>query len=447
MELIYPNEPKARFIESNFEIDNLKLWGTFGAHDPSIFKDDDIYYVFSTDVLEKNIMKPAIQVRMSKDLINWEYIGTAVDKVPKLAYEWTKSKGVWAPEVIKINGKYYLYYCASTFGKTRSCIGLLKSNSINGPWIDTGIVIKTDFNDNRNAIDPNLILDKEGRLWMAYGSFWTGIYIVELNKYTGKLLIESDIGKQIACRNHFVDGAIEGPYIVYNIEFDKYYLFASYDSLSADYNIRVGRSDNIDGPYLDINGIEMTDINVENHNYVGNKIIGSYRFIKSHGWLAPGHNTVLNDNEKYYLVHHIRKADNPNNFYMNIRKLFWSEDGWPMTSPERYAGEIEQEIKEYLLPGNWETIILYRDINRIIDSKKVYFSNYKSISGDLNGNWIFYEKDNIEIQLWIANKIEIFKGKISTAWDWESNNPTIILTAINEIGISLWGKKQINRNQ
>lgn len=445
MEIIYPNEPKARFIEANFESNDLKLWGTFGAHDPSIFKDNDFYYVFSTDVLEKDLINPAIQIRRSKDLIEWEYVGSAVDKVPESAYKWTKAEGVWAPEVIKVDDRYYLYYCASTFGKTRSCIGLLTSNSINGPWIDEGIVIKTDFNDNRNAIDPNLILDKTNRLWMSYGSFWTGIYIVELDKYTGKPINENDIGKQIATRSHLVDGAIEGPYIVYNIKFDKYYLFVSYDSLFADYNIRVGRADNIEGPYTDINGTDMTDINVENHNYVGNKIVGSYRFTNSNGWLAPGHNSVLNDNEKYYLVHHIRKADNPNKFYMNIRKVFWTDDGWPLVSPERYAGEIEQEIKEYSLPGSWEFIILYRDINRIIDAKKVKLNKDKSISGDLIGNWRFNKNDNIEIQLIIANELEIFKGKISTAWDWELNNPTMILTAINEIGISLWGKNQINK--
>lgn len=440
MKLKYPNEPKVRFIENNFEKNNLKLWGTFGAHDPSIFKDNDSYYVFSTDVLEKNLINPAIQIRKSKDLINWEYIGSVVDKIPISAYEWTKADTVWAPEIIKVYNKYYLYYCASTFGKTRSCIGLLKSESINGPWEDKGIVIKTDFEDNRNAIDPNLIFDKEGRLWMAYGSFWSGIYIIELSKVTGKPILENDIGKQIACRSHLVDGAIEGAYIVYNVEFDKYYLFVSYDSLFSDYNIRVGRSDNIYGPYLDINGVEMTNINVENHNYVGNKILGGYRFKDSPGFIAPGHNSILNDNEKYYLVHHIRRADNPNKFYMNIRKIFWTKEGWPMVSPERYAGEEEQDIQKYQVLGEWEIIIFYRDLNRVIDSKTIFIKKDNTIYGNFKGSWDLIEKNIIKIELNIANKIESFSGKLSVAWDWELNKPTIVLTAINDIGISLWGK-------
>ena len=439
--MIFPKEPKVRYIESDSNNDHIKELGTFGAHDPSIFKDGDYYYVFSTDVLDKDFTKPSIQIRKSKDLINWEYVGNAVDKVPKEAYEWTKAEGVWAPEVIKVKDEYYLYYCASTFGKTRSCIGLLKSKSLNGPWIDEGIIIKTDFNDNKNAIDPNLVYDKNGQLWMSYGSFWTGIYIVKINNDTGKLLDYNYFGKQIASRSHLVDGAIEGPYIVYNIKFDKYYLFVSYDSLFADYNVRVARADNIDGPYVDINGIEMTDINVVNPNYVGNKIIGGYRFKDSHGWIGPGHNSVLNDNEKYYLVHHIRAANNPMKFYMNVRKVFWTEDGWPMVSPERYAGEVEQEIDEYFLKGEWETIILYRDLNRVIDSKLIKLNLNNSISGDFEGSWLLYEKDSIEICLKVADKIEKFKGKVNVAWDWELNNPTIVLTAINDIGVSLWGKR------
>lgn len=441
MKLKYPNEPKVREVELNFNKNDLDLWGTFGAHDPSIFKDNDFYYVFSTDVLEKDLINPAIQMRKSKDLINWEYVGNVVNKVPLIAYEWTRADGIWAPEVIKVENKYYLYYCASVFGKTRSCIGLLESDSINGPWKDNGIVIKTDFKDNRNAIDPNLILDKEGRLWMAYGSFWNGIYILELNRDTGKPKFKNDFGKQIACRSHLVDGAIEGAYITYNSIFNKYYLFVSYDSLFSDYNIRVGRSDSIEGPYVDINGVEFTNINVENPNYVGNKIIGGYRFKNSSGFISPGHNSVLNDEENYYLVHHIRNAENHNKFYLNIRRIFWTDGGWPIVSPERYAGEEYQEIKKCEILGDWEIIILYRDLNRIIDSKSIVIKDNNTILGDFNGLWSSNQKDKIKIELNIANKKEVFSGNMSVAWDWEFNKPTIIITAINDIGISLWGKR------
>ncbi|MBD7915735.1 arabinan endo-1,5-alpha-L-arabinosidase [Clostridium sp. Sa3CUN1] len=441
MKLKYPNEPKVREVELNFNKNDLDLWGTFGAHDPSIFKDNDFYYVFSTDVLEKDLINPAIQMRKSKDLINWEYVGNVVNKVPLIAYEWTRADGIWAPEVIKVENKYYLYYCASVFGKTRSCIGLLESDSINGPWKDNGIVIKTDFKDNRNAIDPNLILDKEGRLWMAYGSFWNGIYILELNRDTGKPKFKNDFGKQIACRSHLVDGAIEGAYITYNSIFNKYYLFVSYDSLFSDYNIRVGRSDSIEGPYVDINGVEFTNINVENPNYVGNKIIGGYRFKNSSGFISPGHNSVLNDEENYYLVHHIRNAENHNKFYLNIRRIFWTDGGWPIVSPERYAGEEYQEIKKCEILGDWEIIILYRDLNRIIDSKSIVIKDNNTILGDFNGLWSLNQKDKIKIELNIANKKEVFSGNMSVAWDWEFNKPTIIITAINDIGISLWGKR------
>ena len=440
--MIYPNEPKIREIELKYDKKDLKTWGSFGAHDPSIFKDENYYYVFSTDVIEENLITPAIQIRRSKDLINWEYIGSVLENIPKDAYEWTNASLVWAPEVIKVNDEYYLYYCVSTFGKTRSCIGLLKSKSIEGPWIDEGIVIKTDFDSDRNAIDPNLVYDRNGELWMSYGSFWTGIYIINLDKYTGKPKKPYDMGKQIASRSHRVDGAIEGPYIVYNIKYNKYYLFVSYDSLFADYNIRVGRADNIEGPYIDINGIEMTNINTENPNYVGNKVMGGYRFRDHQGFIAPGHNSILNDCENYYIVHHIRECNNPFNFFMNIRKIFWSDDGWPLISPERYSGEIEQEIEEYYISGEWEFIILYRDLNRVIDSKLVSLNHNKSITLDYEGNWDYYNKDNIKINIKLESKEESFKGKISVAWDWELNKETLVITAMNNEGLTLWGKKR-----
>ena len=146
----------------------------------------------------------------------------------------------------------------------------------------------------------------------------------------------------------------------------------------------------------------------------------------------------LEEFEKKYKNLH---SDNTNKFYMNIRKLFWTEEGWPITSPERYAGEIEQEIEEHKIPGEWEFIILYRDLNRVIDSKTVILDMNESISGEFTGTWNFNRKDNIEIKLNIINKIECFTGKISVAWDWELSKPTIILTGINNIGIPLFGKR------
>ncbi len=205
----YPKEPKIKDLEYRNDLDINVNIGSLGAHDPSIFKDNDEYYVFSTDTNIVKNMKIAIQVRKSTDLINWTYQGELLSNIPEKAKFWTGAKGIWAPEVIKVKNQYYLYYCASSFGKNKSCIGLLKSNSLEGVWKDYGIVLKTDNGDDRNAIDPNLVYDKHGRLWLVYGSFWSGIYIVELDENTGKIKRDGDLGIQIASRNYCVEGAVE----------------------------------------------------------------------------------------------------------------------------------------------------------------------------------------------------------------------------------------------
>lgn len=437
----YPKEPKTKDLEYDSSLKLCKDIGALGAHDPSIFKDGDMYYVFSTDTDIIEGMKVAVQVRKSRDLINWTYEGTVLDDVPTCAKLWTKAKGIWAPEVIKVKDKYYLYYCASTFGKNRSCIGLLKSDSLSGPWQDCGIVLKTDNGDDRNAIDPNLIYDKYRQLWLAYGSFWSGIYIVKLDETTGKIKEEGDMGIKIASRSYCVEGAVEGAYIIYNKIYDKYYLFVSYDSLSSDYNIRVGRADNIEGPYVDINGVLMTNTKYINPNHVGNKIMGGYRFGGKHGFIGPGHNSVLNDNGDFYIVHHIRKEDKTKCFYMHVRKILWSRNDWPMVSPERYAGETDQAIKKNLIVGLWEIIILYPDTNRIINSNIYNFIDSGNILGQYKGEFLLEKKNDIKLKLFIHEKYEVYEGKVMPAWDWEENNETLIITAINEKGVALWGKR------
>lgn len=440
--VVFPEDPKQGELKDISIINKSSEWGALGAHDPSVFKDGDTYYVFSTDARVGGIPTPGIQVRKSKDMINWKYVGTAIDGVPLEAKEWSNAEGIWAPEMTKIGDEYYLYYCASSFGKNKSYIGLLKSKFIEGPWKDQGVVIKSNYSDNKNALDPNIVYDRDGQMWMSYGSFWNGIYLVRLDKETGKPVDDNDMGINIARRDSSVSGAVEGPYIIYNNEQDKYYLFVSYDSLSEDYNIRVGRADNIEGPYLDINGNEMTDTTSFNPNDIGNKIAGGYKFGEGQGWMAPGHNSVLNDNGEYYIYHHVRLEESPDWFYLNVRKIVWSKDGWPMLSPERYSGEKEQKIESKAIAGEWETIIQDKNINTVIPSTKYTFtSNGKIKNENQSGKWNLTEDNIITITLPNNNGEEAeYQGQVLPAWDWENNKRTLVFTAIDKTGIAVWGK-------
>ena len=439
--MIFPTEPYLEKLYDTAVRNDPKAWGGFNAHDPSIFKEGDTYYVFSTDTAIERV-SAGVQIRKSIDLINWTFVGQVLDGVPAAAYEWTGARGLWAPDLIKVGDTYYLYYCASQFGKNRSFIGFATSKSITGPWEDQGEVLKTDHGDPVNAIDPNVQFDTAGNLWMCYGSFWSGISVLQLDKATGKPL-QSGFGKLIAGRHRSVEGAIEGPYIIYHPLFRKYYLFVSYDSLFKDYNVRVGRSDRIDGPYVDSNGVELTET-AGAPWAVGNKILGGYKFGKTPGWIAPGHNSILNDNGNYYIVHHARGDEDPHWHYLHVRKMLWTNDGWPLISPERYAGETEQSVVPEVLPGNWEVLFLLKANNQQLVSYPLRFLRDGVIDdGTGISRWRFTAKNNLILTFYDQKtKLStIYESRILPSWDWENYRPTLVFTGIGPRGVAIWGKK------
>lgn len=219
--LVFPEKPVQYPMYDTASINAESEWHTMNMHDPSIYKDGDTYYTFSTDIkvgAGGEPLRPGIMVRRSKDLISWDWRGYALDGIPAEAKAWTKATNLWAPDVFKMGNTFYLYYAASTFGTNKSMIGLVTSDSITGPWVDQGAVIKTAPGDEANAIDPNPRFDAEGKPWLAYGSFFGGIYLVRLDEHTGKVL-QGEKPVLLARRDRStVAGAVEAPYIVYQPE-------------------------------------------------------------------------------------------------------------------------------------------------------------------------------------------------------------------------------------
>lgn len=420
-------------------IKDESLWTIENVHDPAIYKDGEWYYVFSTDAQINGPFKPGIQIRKSRDLLNWQWVGRAFSEIPEDAKEWTGAGGLWAPEITKYGDTYYLYYSASQFGKNQSFIGVATSKQIEGPWEDQGEVIKTKQGPGPNAIDLNITFDKKGEPWMVYGSFFDGIYLKRIDAQTGKPL-ETGQGKQIARRHISVEGAIEGPFILYHPQQDYYYLFVSYDSLSSNYNIRVARSKEIEGPYVDINGNKMTNTTLP-PNDVGMKILGGYKFSGGHGWTAPGHNSILKDGEEYYIVHHARTESYKGHF-LHIRKLVWTLDGWPLALPERYAGETEEPIDLDELYGDWEYVYLDRNDNLQIESRTCTLSKRmedsvnvrKAENSDIHFILSHLQNDEVEIV--------IVKG-----WDWENWHVTYVFSGKDASGNVFIGKKVKNNGK
>lgn len=446
-EVVFPENPAATAMYDTTVLHNEAKWTVNNAHDPGIIKTDQGYYVFSTDVKVGGEPKPGIMVRKSEDLIHWNWVDYALPGIPQTALDWTGATNLWAPDIVKHGDGYRLYYSASTFGSKQSMIGMAVSDNIEGPWTDQGEVIRTKADDPLNAIDPNIITDSDGAMWMVYGSFFGGIHIIELDPETGKPK-EEGFGKMIAARDMVTeDGAVEGPYIVYNEKFKKYYLFVSYDSLFEDYNVRVGRSDSITGPYVDFNGRDMADTAFEPQFEVGTKLIGGYKFGEEEGWIAPGHNSVLNDGGNYYLVHHARGESDKNWSYLHVRKILWTEEGWPVVSPERYAGEKEQNIPERMLAGEWERIEHDPFTDGQVESDKLTLLGKGKLTGSKgNGTWTFDGKRTLTLNWEDPAEGE---GRTETvqvlpSWDWEKGVSTLVFTGLDDRGIAIWGK-QITR--
>ncbi|WP_310139619.1 arabinan endo-1,5-alpha-L-arabinosidase [Paenibacillus amylolyticus] len=442
----FPAEPQDTVLYDNSILDDESRWTVNNAHDPAIIKTDQGYYVYSTDVRVAGEAKPGVMVRKSEDLINWTWVGQALPGIPQEALDWTGAVNLWAPDVTKVGDTYRMYYSASTFGSTRSAIGLQTATSPEGPWKDEGLVVSTSENeqDKLNAIDANPVLDADGNSWMVYGSFFDGIYIAPLDPDTGKFK-EEGYGTRIAARDRATEeGAVEGPYIIYHPEFKKYYLFVSYDSLFEDYNVRVARADSITGPYTDINGMNMLDTDHLPQYEIGTKVVGGYRFTEGEGWVAPGHNSVLQDGDDYYIVHHARGETDKNWPYLHVRKMLWTKAGWPVVSPERYAGETVQDIPKSYISGEWEGMELDPSVDGQVQASPFTLQrNGKVTSENDSGTWTFDGKHTLTIE-WKernSNGASTEELQLLPSWDWELSKPTLVVTGLNDRGIAVWGKQ------
>ncbi|WP_125767645.1 arabinan endo-1,5-alpha-L-arabinosidase [Lapidilactobacillus wuchangensis] len=349
-------------------------WGLIGVHDPTIVKDQDKYYLFSTDTAVDGKPTAGAQIRVSADLQHWQYLRTALPGVPAVARQWSQASGLWAPEVKKVGTKFLMYYSASTFGSRTSCIGLATADRAAGPWQDQGLVVKTNGQQHgQNAIDANLIADRNGDYWLVYGSFFGGIYIVAIDAKTGFTKVANDEGTQIAQRpSRAQDGAIEGCFIQYQSDQDYYYLFMSYDSLTWSYHVRVARSREITGPYVDFKSNSVIYPEGTDYGQIGTKILGSYQFAEHYPWVAPGHNSIFTDDQQQFMVHHVRDHALQNSSYGFIRKLYWLNNGWPVVSPNFYhPGEQQIQLEQNINEQQTGEIIRWPATSELIPSHQV----------------------------------------------------------------------------
>jgi arabinan endo-1,5-alpha-L-arabinosidase len=292
------------------------------VHDPAILREGDSFYLFSTS--QEREGNGLIHVRTSRDLAAWTRAAPVFTAMPA----WTReavpgTRGLWAPDISKTGGEYRLYYSISTFGKNRSAIGLATTPSLERPvWTDKGAVMRSDSRDDFNAIDPAVFDDAEGRQWMAFGSFWTGIKLIRLDPATGMRSAED--GKLYSLARRRSPGAVEAPFVIRRGDY--YYLFVSFDfccrGARSSYFTVVGRAKSATGPYLDREGKDMMD--------GGGFPVLHASLDKSGRFAGPGHPAVLLDGGRHYIVYHAYDVEKNGAPTLRIQPLGWSADGWPV---------------------------------------------------------------------------------------------------------------------
>jgi arabinan endo-1,5-alpha-L-arabinosidase len=444
-------------------LSNRDQWGTANVHDPSIIKTDSFYYVYATDAYytkpgvafnEAGEPMGNVPIRRSRDLVNWEFVGWALDKIPEAAvahvHAYTENQGadnMWAPFIFKYNDHYRLYYSVSSFGTNASFIGMAESTSPEGPFTDKGEVVKTTPASAMNAIDASVIKDEQsGKMWMHYGSYFGGLHVVELDEQTGLTKTPGDLGHLVATRADKEARIIEAPEIMYNPDLQLYFLFVSYDPLFTFYNVRVGRSDKADGPFLDFFGNDMAE---STNNYP--ILTHSYMFENHPGWSGNAHCAVLNDNGRYFMLHQGRLAPDNLMMQMHVREIKWLPSGWPVVASQRYAGIEERSIKSGDIPGEWELVHL----TDLTDQTDLWQGQIPP------GGWTYDKKAfNVSIRTGLKENGELSSGlfkqwhvvgetleldgnvcMLFSGWDWENERETIMFSGILSDGTSVWGKK------
>jgi len=282
------------------------------VHDPAMIKAGTSYLLFATG--------GGIEQRASVDRTNFTPTVTAhaFAALPAWTAPYTNGADLWAPDISFNGGQYYLYFAASTFGSSNSAIGLATSPSGDvGTWVDSGAAVLTSATcAGSNAIDPAFISDAAGNWWLAFGSFFNGINMVQLDPTTGKPLGATPTCYSLAQRT---GTAIEGSTVYFHA--GMYYLFASVDTccqgVNSTYHIVVGRSNDPQGPYVDRGGIAMTQ--------GGGTIV-----LATHGnIIGPGGQDIFSDTDGDVLVYHYYDGNNGGTPTLGINLLGWSSDGWP----------------------------------------------------------------------------------------------------------------------
>lgn len=296
------------------------------VHDPVVAKQDGTYYMYNTG--------HGISVRSSKDLKEWKKHPPVFPEKPGWTDEVVPGfkNHIWAPDIFQHEGTYYLYYSVSSFAKNTSAIGVATNSTLNPEdpgykWEDHGIVVQSVPNrDMWNAIDPNMIKDEDGTVWMAFGSFWDGLKLVKMAENLTEIA-EPQVWHTIARRERSFelpdtdpgDAALEAPFIFKKNGY--YYQFLSWDLCcrgeNSTYKVVVGRSKDVTGPYVDREGKPLDQGG------------GTLLIEGNEDWYGAGHNSTYTFDGTDYIFFHAYDAHDNGAPKLKVAELEWDEEQWP----------------------------------------------------------------------------------------------------------------------
>lgn len=460
--------PAAGAMESSVTLGPGPTFSNVTVHDPSVVRAGNTFYAFGSHLASAS----------TTDWMHWTQISTSAAPgnplVPNPQVEfaevltWAQTNTFWAPDVIRLgDGRYYMYYCACRGDSPLSAMGLAVADAITGPYRHVTVLLKsgmvgtsedgTPYNatTHPNVVDPSVFFDAAGRLWMVYGSYSGGIYIMEMDPATGRQKPGQGYGKKLIGRNH---SRIEGPYIIYSPETEYYYLFLSFGGLAADggYNIRVARSRNPDGPYLDAQGNDLTNVGGANGTFFddnaiapyGVKLMGNWQFLHasgelgtlSRGYVSPGHNSVYRDPDtgKYFLAFHTRFVGRGEVHEVRVHQMFLNDQDWFVVAPQRYGAETINKITARQIPGNFKLINHGKDITATVKTSSLVSLNAdQAVSGAASGTWALSGD-------WFATLTlggTTYRGVFVLQWDDDNREWVLGFTAVSDSGVSIWGSK------
>lgn len=438
------------------------------VHDPSIMRaPDGTFYIYGSHLASAS----------SPDLVNWTQlstspaVGNALVPNPAVTFAevltWAQATTFWAPDMVRLaDGRYYFYYDACRGDAPLSALGVAVSDSPTGPFAHVAVLLKsgmsgasedgTTYNAaiHPNVVDPAVFFDEAGKLWMVYGSYSGGIFILELDPATGRPRAGQGYGKHLIGRNH---SRIEGAYMLYSPESDYYYLFMSFGGLAADggYNMRVARSRQPDGPFLDAAGHDLSMVGGANGTIFddaaiapyGVKLMGNYQFAtatgetgQSRGYVSPGHNSAYYDPaaDRYFLVFHTRFVGRGEQHEVRVHQFWINDRGWPVVGPQRYARETITATDAGRVVGDYKLINHGKDITAAVKTSTVVaLQPDGTISGAASGTWqLIGDYDAI-----LTLDGTAYHGVFVRQWDDDRARWLNTFTVQSEQGVSVWGSK------